>query len=516
MNPSRVLILDFGSQYTQLIARRIRELGVFSEIVPCTAQAGEVSLDGVEGIILSGGPASVLDSSAPAFDFSWFDNTLPKLGICYGMQLVAKHFGGSVESGQSREYGYAELEVREPNLLFDGHMVGAKFKVWMSHGDHVATLPAGFDLLASSEGAPISAMGDMSRNVYGLQFHPEVVHTEAGTELLSNFLFKICKTRADWKPKSFIEESLEEIQKSVGPENHVICGLSGGVDSAVAAVLVHRALGERLHCILVDNGLMRHEEASQIERRLGKQGYGLNLTVVDAQELFLEALDGVFDPEQKRKIIGRVFIEVFEREAKKCKNATHLVQGTLYPDVIESLSAFGPSTTIKSHHNVGGLPDKMNLKLLEPFRLLFKDEVRRIGRELGMPEEVILRQPFPGPGLAVRILGPVSKNGLSILRQADHIFKEEIVRAGLYQELWQSFAVLLPIRSVGVMGDGRTYEETIALRAVYSDDGMTADWAYLPHELLKRASNRIINSVKGVNRVVLDISSKPPATIEWE
>jgi len=516
MNPSKVLIIDFGSQYTQLIARRIREFGVFSEIVPCIANPSEVSLQGVEAIVLSGGPASVLDDAAPAFDFAWFENPLPKLGICYGMQLVAKQYGGTVESGTSREYGHAELELSKPNQLFDGHMAGAKFKVWMSHGDHIATLPQGFELLASSEGAPISAMGDPERKVYGLQFHPEVVHTEAGKELLSNFLFKVCNFTADWKPKSFIEESLENIRSQVGDSDHVICGLSGGVDSAVAAVLVHRAIGKRLHCILVDNGLMRYQEAEQIEKRLGKEGYGLDLTVVNAQDQFLDQLEGVTDPEQKRKIIGRVFIEVFEKEAKRFENATHLVQGTLYPDVIESISAFGPSTTIKSHHNVGGLPEKMNLKLLEPFRLLFKDEVRRIGRELGMPEEVIQRQPFPGPGLAVRIVGPITREGLEILRQADHIFKEEIVRAELYQEIWQSFAVLLPIRSVGVMGDGRTYEETIVLRAVYSDDGMTADWAYLPHNLLKRVSNRIINNVKGVNRVVLDISSKPPATIEWE
>jgi GMP synthase (glutamine-hydrolysing) len=516
MRHEKILILDFGSQYTQLIGRRVRELGVFSEIRPCTEDFSAELLKGCVAVILSGGPASVLDHTAQKFDSRWLECRLPILGICYGMQLLAKHFGGSLESGSKREYGRADIVIQQSSELFPSLSAGSKAMVWMSHGDHVEQLPPGFELLASSETASVAAMGDTHRQIFGLQFHPEVVHTEIGKELLKAFVFEIAKAKGDWKPANFIEESIVEIQKRVGPTGNVICGMSGGVDSAVAAVLVHKAIGDRQHCILVDNGLMRHEEAAQIEQRLGKSGYGLNLTVIDARDRFLTALAGVSDPEQKRKIIGRVFIEVFEEEATRVTDAHFLVQGTLYPDVIESVSAFGPSHTIKSHHNVGGLPERMNLKLLEPFRLLFKDEVRRIGSELGMPLEIIKRQPFPGPGLAVRMLGDVTEAGLTMLRQADHIFKQEIVKADYYDKLWQSFAVLLPVRSVGVMGDGRTYEQTIALRAVHSDDGMTADWAYLPHDLLKRVSNRIINEVKGVNRVVLDISSKPPATIEWE
>lgn len=509
----KIIVLDFGSQYTQLIARRLRELGVYSEVLPCYS---ELKYDGVAGIILSGGPASVTGPDAPPFHTEWLNLGIPLLGICYGLQLMVLHFGGSVEQGTSREYGPASIKVESSEALFDGFSVGESTMVWMSHGDHASRIPAGFKLLASSAGAPIAAIGDETRRMYAIQFHPEVNHSVRGTEILANFVFKICAVEANWTPACIVESSTASVSAVVSPTAQVICGLSGGVDSSVAAVLVHKVVGERLHCIFVDNGLLRHNEAEQVVAMLGPKGLGLNIHLVNAQKRFLSELAGVVDPEQKRKIIGRVFIEVFEEEAERIKNVTHLVQGTLYPDVIESVSHRGPSATIKTHHNVGGLPERMKLALIEPLRELFKDEVRRIGRTLGMPENVLERQPFPGPGLAVRILGDITDERLATLRKADHIFMEEVKAAGLYTTLWQSFCVLLPVKSVGVMGDGRTYEEVIALRAVTSHDGMTADWAYLPEGLLRKVSSRIINEVHGINRVVMDISSKPPATIEWE
>jgi GMP synthase (glutamine-hydrolysing) len=515
--PNKILVLDFGSQYTQLIARRIRELGVYSEIRPCTIAPNEVKLGEYRALILSGGPASVKDADAPSFDPAWLSVEMPVLGICYGLQLMAHLGGAKLGQGASREYGFATLKVCGESVLFKGFDPALETTVWMSHGDHVEELPKGFRILAESPGSPVAAIGDDKARRYGLQFHPEVVHTPRGKEILSNFVFEIAGCARDWNPANFIEESVQRIRASVAADAKVICGLSGGVDSTVAAALVSRALGERLHCIFVDNGLLRHAEAEEVAHAVGRGGLGLNLTVLDASKQFLKALAGVTDPEQKRKTIGKVFIDVFDAAASKIAKVTHLVQGTLYPDVIESVSVRGgPSVTIKSHHNVGGLPEKMKLKLIEPFRELFKDEVRALGKDLGVPRDILQRQPFPGPGLAVRVLGEVTEERLSLLRRADRIFQEEIRAEGLYEQLWQSFAVLLPIQSVGVMGDCRTYERTIALRAVRSEDGMTADWAYLPQELLRRVSNRIINEVKGINRVVLDISSKPPATIEWE
>ena len=511
-----VLILDFGSQFTQLIARRVRELGVYSEIRPCTTSVQQIDTKAVKALILSGSPASVTDHDAPKFDPKWLSLGLPTLGVCYGMQLISHLGGATLLQGKSREYGPSTLTVTDNSLLFKGFEKNESTTVWMSHGDHVDSLPAGFELLATSAGSPVAAIGNDAKRVYAIQFHPEVVHTPRGKEVLGNFLFEIAGCSKNWDPENIIESSIKRIATEVGSEANVICGLSGGVDSSVAAVLVDKAIGKRLHCIFVDNGLLRKHEAEEVERRLGREGLGLNLTTVDASERFLSELKGVTDPEQKRKIIGRVFIEVFDAEAKKIKNVTHLVQGTLYPDVIESISVRGPSATIKTHHNVGGLPEKMKLKLLEPFRELFKDEVRRLGRDLGLDEDILMRQPFPGPGLAVRVLGEITPERLSVLREADRIFQEEIVAEGLYRELWQSFAVLLPVKSVGVMGDGRTYEQACALRAVTSEDGMTADWAMLPEALLRRVSNRIINEVRGINRVCLDISSKPPSTIEWE
>jgi GMP synthase (glutamine-hydrolysing) len=509
----KIIVLDFGSQYTQLIARRLRELGVYSEVLPCYA---EVKAEGVAGIILSGGPASVTGPDAPPFHIEWLSAGVPILGICYGLQLMVLHFGGDVDQGTSREYGPASMTVESAGGLFDGFSAGESTVVWMSHGDHASKTPVGFKLLASSAGAPIAAIGDESRKMYAIQFHPEVNHSVRGTEILANFVFKICNIEANWTPACIVESTVAAVGAVVSPTAQVICGLSGGVDSSVAAVLVHKVVGERLHCIFVDNGLLRHNEAEQVVALLGPTGLGLNIHLVNAQKRFLSELAGVIDPEQKRKIIGRVFIEVFEEEAERITNVTHLVQGTLYPDVIESVSHRGPSATIKTHHNVGGLPERMKLALIEPLRELFKDEVRRIGRSLGMPDKVLERQPFPGPGLAVRIIGDITDERLATLRKADHIFMEEIIAAGLYNNLWQSFCVLLPVKSVGVMGDGRTYEEVIALRAVTSHDGMTADWAYLPEGLLRKVSSRIINEVRGINRVVMDISSKPPATIEWE
>lgn len=515
MNQDTILVLDFGSQYTQLIARRIRELNVFSEIKPCTISPSEYNLDGVKGIILSGGPATVSDVDAPRFDKSWLNLGVPVLGICYGMQLIAQLLGGELAKGAKREYGRATLEIVKESLLFKGFSNDEKAVVWMSHGDHVKNPPKGFDVLAKSDSLGVAAFGNEEKKIYALQFHPEVVHTPRGGEILANFVLKIVGCKQEWTPESFIRSATLKIQKMVPQVSNVICGISGGVDSSVAAVLVNRAIGGNLHCIFVDTGLLRKNEAALVMEALGK-GMGLNIKLVDASKRFLERLAGVRNPEEKRKIIGKTFIEVFEEEAAKISDVTHLVQGTLYPDVIESISVRGPSATIKSHHNVGGLPEKMNFKLIEPLRELFKDEVRLIGRELGISEENIKRQPFPGPGLAVRVVGEVTEERLAVLKEADAIFLEEIRSEGLYDSIWQSFVVLLPVNSVGVMGDNRTYEQTAALRAVYSQDGMTADWCYLPEALLRRVSNRIINEVRGINRVVLDISSKPPATIEWE
>jgi GMP synthase (glutamine-hydrolysing) len=513
---SSVIVLDFGSQYTQLIARRIRELNIHSEIRPCTIALSEVDMSDVKAVILSGSPASVTDANAPKFDKAWLETGLPTLGVCYGMQLMSHLGGGALGSGARREYGAAMLEIVKSSPLFQGFDLNEQTLVWMSHGDHVETPPPGFEIIASSEGLPCAAIANEATKQYGLQFHPEVVHSARGMEIIANFVSKIAGIPSNWTPRSFLEDTISKIQAEVSKEANVICGLSGGVDSTIAAVVVDKAIHNNLICIFVDNGLLRKHEAQEVVRSLGKEGLGLTLIHVDASERFLTQLKGVTDPEQKRKIIGRVFIEVFEEESEKIPNVTHLVQGTLYPDVIESVSVHGPSVVIKTHHNVGGLPERMKLKLIEPFRELFKDEVRRLGTELQVPRALVQRQPFPGPGLAVRILGEVTKEKLALLKDADAIFMEEIRSAGLYETLWQSFVVLLPVQSVGVMGDLRTYEQAVALRAVTSEDGMTADWAYLPQELLARTSNRIINEVRGINRVVLDISSKPPATIEWE
>jgi GMP synthase (glutamine-hydrolysing) len=519
----RVVILDFGSQYTQLIARRVREAGVFSEIKPCTAPppSDKEELVGVKAIILSGGPASVLDEDAPEFDEAWLSTDIPLLGICYGMQLLSHKYGGKLTPGAclddgKREYGKAELQITEASPLFHGLKQGETTTVWMSHGDHVDKIPASFHVIAESQDLPAAAIAHSEKPIFGLQFHPEVVHSERGKEIINNFLFQVAKCTGDWSAKNFINETIEQIKTLVGPKDQVICGLSGGVDSSVAAVLVHKAIGERLHCIFVDNGLLRKGEAEEVVETLGPTGLGLSIQAVDASEAFLDALKGVSDPEKKRKIIGKTFIDVFEAESKKLANVKYLVQGTLYPDVIESVSVRGPSATIKTHHNVGGLPERMDLELIEPLRELFKDEVRAFGEVMGLPHHVLWRQPFPGPGLAVRILGSIEEEKLRLVREADAILQEEMKRAELTYSIWQAFAVLLPVQSVGVMGDGRTYERAVAIRAVTSHDGMTADWSYLPEELLRRVSTRITNEVRGINRVVLDISSKPPATIEWE
>lgn len=510
-----VLILDFGSQYTQLIARRIRELGVYSQIKPFSISANEIHSIAPKAIILSGGPSSVTDKDAPLRDSTVFEMGIPILGLCYGMQLIGHLFGGKLVQGHTREYGMTKVIVKDNSDLLAGLEVGQETTVWMSHGDHVEKLPPDYISLAYSSSNALAAIKHTSRPIYGLQFHPEVNHTEKGRELLSNFLFKIVGLKKSWTPASLLDHTINSIKNDPSIRN-VVCALSGGVDSTVAAVLASRALGERLHCIFVDNGLLRMDEAKKVEERLGRNGLNLNLKTVDASREFLDALKGVTDPEQKRKIIGRVFIDVFDREANRIKDVSHLLQGTLYPDVIESVSVKGPSATIKTHHNVGGLPEKMNLKLLEPLRELFKDEVRELGRQLELSDEVVKRQPFPGPGLAVRIIGEINADHLDIVRKADEIFMNAIKKAGLYESIWQSFCVLLPVKTVGVMGDGRTYENVIALRAVHSQDGMTAEWVYLPHDLLKSVSTEIVNKVKGVNRVVMDISNKPPATIEWE
>jgi GMP synthase (glutamine-hydrolysing) len=508
-----ILILDFGSQYTQLIARRVREAQVYCEIHPYNLSLERIKQLQPEGIILSGGPASVYEKDAPMLDVRVLDVSVPFLGICYGMNVLHQLAGGVVAKADRREFGFAQLVVDETSDLFAGFTQHAETKVWMSHGDKMESLATGWTVLAHTANSPIAAGRDRSGRLYGLQFHPEVVHSERGHDILKNFLFRICHCKPDWTMEGFIERETDKIRKRVG-DQHVVCGLSGGVDSAVVALLIHQAIGNQLTCVFVDNGLLRQGEAEHVVSVFSK--LGLHLRHVDATPQFLTKLAGVEDPEQKRRIIGHTFIEVFEEAANSLENVRFLAQGTLYPDVIESVSFKGPSATIKSHHNVGGLPERMRLELIEPLRELFKDEGRVLGRLLGLPEEIIGRQPFPGPGLAIRILGPVEPGYLAILRAADVIVEAEIRAAGLYDKVWQAFAVLLPVKTVGVMGDERTYENVIALRAVESIDGMTADWARLPYEVLGKISSRIVNEVRGVNRVVYDISSKPPATIEWE
>jgi GMP synthase (glutamine-hydrolysing) len=515
VNPSTIVILDFGSQYTQLIARRIREQNVYSIVLPCTAPLETIQQANPAGVILSGGPCSVYDTDAPPADARVLSLGKPVLGICYGLQFITHQMGGKVRSAKAREYGHAEVEIVRSTTLFEG--LPSSLQVWMSHGDEALELPQGFSLTAKTSNAT-AGIADEARRIWAVQFHPEVHHTPLGTEMLRNFLFRICQVEANWTPEHFIQSTVERIRQQVG-DGHAICALSGGVDSSVAAVLVDRAIGKQLTCVFVDNGVLRKDEFRKVQENL-RGNLGLNLVAVDARERFLSKLAGVTDPEKKRKIIGTEFIEVFDAEAHRIAEQSGpvnwLVQGTLYPDVIESSSVKGPSQTIKSHHNVGGLPETMKLKLIEPLRDLFKDEVRRIGRDLGMPEDILQRQPFPGPGLAVRIVGEVTPERVAILQNADEIVVDEIKAAGLYRKIWQSFAVLLPVRSVGVMGDQRTYAYTCAVRAVHSEDGMTADWTPLPYEVLKRISSRIVNEVQGINRVVYDITSKPPGTIEWE
>jgi len=512
LQPEKILILDFGSQYTQLIARRVRELKVYSEIRPFSEPLQKIREFEPSGLILSGSPFSVTDESAPLPASGIFELKVPILGICYGMQLMTHMLGGKVGPSVRREYGAAEMAQLSNSDLFRG--LDPNLRVWMSHGDRIDEPPPGFSPIGRTSNSPVAAMSDSRREFYALQFHPEVVHTPQGMEILKNFVYRICGCGPNWTMRSFVEQALADIRSRVG-DGRVICGLSGGVDSSVAAVLIHRAIGERLTCIFVDNGLLRLREADKVVKTF-RDEFHIPLVFVKAGERFLGKLSSVSDPEKKRKIIGNEFIEIFEEEAGKLGKVDFLAQGTLYPDVIESVSFKGPSATIKSHHNVGGLPERMKLKLIEPLRELFKDEVRLVGKELNIPDEILYRQPFPGPGLAVRVLGEITPERLAVLREADAIVIEEIKAAGLYREIWQSFAVLLPIRTVGVMGDERTYEHVIALRAVNSQDGMTADWVKLPYDLLGRISNRIINEVKGVNRVAYDISSKPPSTIEWE
>lgn len=507
-----ILIIDFGSQYTQLIARRIREAHVYSEIHPHTISADEIKSFKPKGIILSGGPMSVYDADAPQIDPAIFKLKIPILGICYGLQLICKNFNGKVEAAENREYGKSVLKtIDDSDILKD---VGVASVVWMSHGDYVSEIPPGFKVVGESDHSPICVISNNLKNIYGMQFHPEVVHTEEGAKILKNFVLDICNCAGSWTSANFIEQKVKEIKELIG-ESKAICALSGGVDSTVAAVLVKNAIKENLICIHIDNGLMRKNESEKIGK-LFDEKLNLNHIHIDASERFLSNLKGISDPEQKRKIIGKTFIEVFEEQAAKISGAEFLVQGTLYPDVIESVPVKGKSVTIKTHHNVGGLPEKMNLKLVEPFRELFKDEVRDVGRKLNIPDEFIKRHPFPGPGLAVRILGEVTREKLDILREADDIFINSIKKEGIYNNIWQAFTILLPVSSVGVMGDFRTYEYVLAIRAVTSQDGMTADWYNFDHGFLSDVSNNIINKVRGINRVVYDVSSKPPATIEWE
>ena len=508
-----ILIIDFGSQYNQLIARRVRENQVYCLIEPPTIKADAIKRLDPEGIILSGGPSSIYEKNSPKIDPEVFKLDIPILGICYGLQFMVAALGGSVKRSGKREYGFAELNIKSRTGIFEG--IHQKTQCWMSHGDSIEKLPGGFWVSASTENTAVAAAAHRSRRLIGVQFHPEVAHTPMGQKMLQNFLFGVCGCKRSWSMKSFAKEAVADIRQAVG-DKKVILGLSGGVDSSVTAMLLHKSIHNRLTCIFVDNGLLRKNEADKLKATL-RRHLNINIRFVNAGSRFLKALAGVTDPEKKRKIIGRIFMEVFEAEAKKIKGAEFLAQGTLYPDVIESKSAFGgPTSVIKSHHNVGGLPKKMKLKLIEPLRYLFKDEVRLLGRELGLPDDLVWRQPFPGPGLAVRVLGEVTRRRLQILREVDDLLLEEIKNAGYYKKLWQSFAVLLPLKSVGVMGDQRTYENIIAIRAVNSKDAMTADWAKLPHKLLGKISNRVINEVDGVNRVVYDISSKPPSTIEWE
>ncbi len=511
-----IAILDFGSQYNQLIARRVRECRVYCEILPHNISTKKLMEKNPKGIILSGGPASIFDPGVPMSDKKIFGLGLPVLGICYGMQLMAHQLGGKVVTSERREYGKAELSINtegKKSPLFSG-LVGNQ-RIWMSHGDRIAKLPAGFKGIGFTSNSPLAAMEDRKRGFYGVQFHPEVTHTINGLTILQNFLFKVAGCEPNWTMGSFIEQNVENLKKTVKNER-VLCALSGGVDSSVLAVLIHKAIGNRLVSIFVDNGLLREGEAEEVVATF-RDAFHLNFRIIHARDRFLGRLKGVTDPEQKRKIIGTEFINVFEEEAKRLGEIRFLAQGTLYPDVIESMSSFGgPSAVIKSHHNVGGLPEKLNMKLVEPLRVLFKDEVRELGRELGLPESIIGRHPFPGPGLAVRVLGRITKRNLEVVRKADAIVREEIRDSGLFDEVWQEFAVLLPVKSVGVMGDGRTYENVIAVRAISSRDGMTADWVKLPYPVLERISSRIVNEVKGVNRVVYDISTKPPSTIEWE
>ncbi len=517
----KVLILDFGSQFTKLIARRIRELDVYSEIHPFDYDLEKIKADKeVKAIILSGGPSSVYDKDSPSLDKKLLELGLPLLGICYGLQVIGYNLGAKVEGADSREYGKAEISIIKQNSIFS--CLDTTETVWMSHGDHLVTLPEGFECLASTDNCPLAAIGNSEKKIFGIQFHPEVAHTPKGTTVLKNFLFQIAGIKPEWTVSNFLETKVQEIREQVG-EVRVLCALSGGVDSAVTAALINRAVGSKLQCVFVDHGLLRLNEREEVEQAF-RESLGLNLQVVDASKTFLDLLAGVTDPEKKRKIIGKTFIEVFEKESLRLGDFDYLAQGTLYPDVIES-SVAGKSAahTIKSHHNVGGLPEKMNFKLLEPLKELFKDEVRELGRQLGLPAKIVQRHPFPGPGLAVRVIGQIDNQSLEILRKADNIFIQELKTTSnpetgktLYEEVWQAFAVLTEVKSVGVMGDGRTYENLLGLRAVTASDGMTADWARLPYNFLEKVSNRIINEVKGVNRVVYDISSKPPSTIEWE
>jgi GMP synthase (glutamine-hydrolysing) len=513
MSHETVFVIDFGAQYAQLIARRVREAQVFSKIVPFHRAIEAIKAERPKALIFSGGPASVYADKAPRIEKEIFELGLPILGICYGIQLTAFTLGGKVEKQERREYGNAVIDIVKANELLAG--IGERTEVWMSHGDALTVPPPGFEVLARTPACPLAAIGDPQRKIYGVQFHPEVTHTPKGRQILRNFLYQIAGCSGDWRMADFVGSQVTSIRERV-KDSRVILGLSGGVDSSVAAVLIHKAIGDKLQCIFVDNGLLRKNESRRVETTF-RGHFKIPLWCVDASSRFLQALSGVADPEEKRKIIGREFVRVFEEQARKVKDARFLAQGTLYPDVIESVSAHGgPSATIKSHHNVGGLPADLGLQLIEPFRDLFKDEVRQIGTELGVPEEIVWRQPFPGPGLGVRIIGPVDATRVALLQDADEIVQEEIAAANLSRQLWQSFAVLLPVRSVGVLGDERAYGETICLRAVESKDGMTADWAHLPYAVLGRIASRIVNEVRGINRVVYDISQKPPATIEWE